>query len=164
MAKRSVHLKAVLLRHPAILHCDQAILNDFERNLVLNLFDLEAGRGLNLDDEPFHLVIREIARPDDRNIAPGRVADPLFLTVDDPGISLPLRGRGQAARCAGAYERLGQTEAADLIEARHLHGYQAGQQRASAPAAIALEADAADAEFLDRRQKLKRKRILDPVP
>src|SRR5439155_12450706 len=34
---------------------------------------------------------------------------------------------------------------------------------ASAPAAITLEADAADAEFLDRRQQFKRKRVLDPV-
>src|SRR5258707_2220805 len=119
MPKRSLHLKAVLLRPPAILHRDQAVLNDFERNLVLNLFDLEAGRGLNLDDEPFDLVIREIARPDDRNIAPGRVANPLFLTVDDPGISLPLRRRGKSTRCAGAYERLGQTEGADLLKARH---------------------------------------------
>ena len=48
-----------------------------------------------------------------------RVADPLLLAVEDPGVAVALGGRGEAAAGAGADQRLGQAEAADLLEARH---------------------------------------------
>src|SRR5712692_4401844 len=184
----------VLLRYPAVLHRDQAVLDHLERDLVLNLFDLEARRGLVLDDEGLDLVVSDIARPDDRNVAPRRVADPLLLTVDDPGVALSFRDCRQAAGRSGTHQRLGEAEAADLfpashwrepllfllfrsakvdgthrqaivdteecrdrrVEARHLHCYQAKEQRASASAAIALHSNAADVKLLHRRQEFKR--------
>jgi hypothetical protein len=61
-----------------------------ERNLVLDLLDAETGRRLVLDDETLDLVVREIARPDDRNVAPSRVSDPPLLTIENPGVALAL--------------------------------------------------------------------------
>src|SRR5262249_51448332 len=98
---------------------DQAVLNHLEGNLVLNLFDLEARCGLVFDDEGLDLVVSDIACPDDRNVAPGRVTDPLLLTVDDPGVAVAFRGCLQATGRSGTYQRLGKAEAADLFPARH---------------------------------------------
>ena len=76
VAERVAALEAVRFRHPAVLQRDLAVLDDLERDLVLDLLDAEAGRRLVLDDEALDLVVGDIARPDDRNVAPGRVADP----------------------------------------------------------------------------------------
>ena len=46
-----------------------------------------------VDGEP---VIREISRPDDRDIAPRSVTDPTLLAVENPGVALALGRRGQA--------------------------------------------------------------------
>ena len=40
-----------------------AVLDDLERNLVLNLFDAEGWRRLVLDDEALDSVVGEIPRP-----------------------------------------------------------------------------------------------------
>ena len=74
-----------------------AVLDDLERDLVLDLLDAEAGRGLVLDDEALDLIVGDIARPDDRDVAPRRVADPPLLAVEDPGVALALRGGSQTA-------------------------------------------------------------------
>ena len=81
-----------------VLQRDLAVLDDFERDLVLDLLDAEAGRGLVLDDEAFDLIVSDIARPDDRDIAPRRIADPPLLTVEDPGVALALRRRQSGRR------------------------------------------------------------------
>src|SRR5262249_4368914 len=85
----------------------------------LNLLDAEARRSLVLDDETFDLVVGDIARPDDRDVAPGRVTYPFLLTVDDPGIAFAFRRGHQAAARPGTHLRLAQTEAADLFPAGH---------------------------------------------
>src|ERR1700733_15208891 len=96
-----------------------AILDHLERNLVLDLLDPEAGRRFVLDDEALDLVIAEIARPDDGEVAPRGIADPAFLAIQDPGVALALRRRQQAAAGARANQRLRQAETADLLEACH---------------------------------------------
>jgi hypothetical protein len=83
----------VLFRQPNILHGDQAILDDLERELVLNLLDAKPRSRLVLNDESFDLVIREIACPDNRNVSPWRIADPLLLAVQDPNVALLFRCR-----------------------------------------------------------------------
>ena len=60
---------------------------------MLDLFDAEAGCGLILDDEAFDLVVGEITRPDDRNVAPRRVADPPLLPVENPGIPFAVEAQ-----------------------------------------------------------------------
>src|SRR5439155_24369686 len=98
---------------------DVAVLNDLECNLVLDLVDAEAGRRLVLDDEPLDLIVRNIARPNDGDVAPGRIADPPFLAVEDPSVPLALRSRGQPAGGAGTHERFGEPKATDLFQSRH---------------------------------------------
>ena len=119
VAERVAALEAVRLRHAAVLQGDVAVLDNLERDLVLNLLDAKAWRRLVLDDEALDLVIGEIPRPDDRNVAPRSVADPPLLAIEDPGIALAFRRGQQAAGRAGTNQRLGQAEAADLLEARH---------------------------------------------
>src|SRR5258708_1285073 len=97
VAERLVHLETVLFGLSAVVQCDQAILDDLERDLVLDLLDTEALRSLVLDDKAFDLVVVQIARPDDRNVAPRRIADPLLLAVQDPGVALAFRGGHEAA-------------------------------------------------------------------
>src|SRR4029077_20228358 len=89
------------------------------RNLVLNLLNAEAGRGLVLDDEAFDLLVGNVTCPDDRQVAPGGIADPPLLTVEAPAVALALGGRRQAAARSGANQRLGQAETADFLEAGH---------------------------------------------
>src|SRR5207245_7446123 len=72
-----------------------------------------------LDDEAFDLIVGDVARPDDRDIAPRRVANPALLAVEDPRVAVALGGRGQAAARARTDQRLGEAEAADLFPARH---------------------------------------------
>src|ERR1700684_142083 len=96
-----------------------AVLDHLERNLVLDLLDTEAGRGLVLDDEALDLVIPEIARPDDGKVAPRGIADPTLLAIQDPGVALALRGGLQTAAGTGAPKRLRKAEPADLLEACH---------------------------------------------
>src|SRR6202040_1010417 len=84
-----------------------------------NLLDAESGRRLVLDNEALDLVIGEISRPDDGNIAPGRVADPPLLAIEDPGVALALRRGQQATGRARTHEWLSEAETADLLEARH---------------------------------------------
>ena len=84
VAERFVALEAILLRHSAVLQRDLTVLNHLERDLVLDLLDAEAGRGLVLDNEALDLVVGKVARPDDRDIAPRRVADPTLLAIQTP--------------------------------------------------------------------------------
>src|SRR6202012_543140 len=112
-----------------------------------------------------------------------------------PGIALALGGRGQTAARSRTDQRLGKTEAADLLPARHrrqpflllllgaieidrahretavhaeeraerrirareLHRDDSDQLLATAREAVALKAEPAEAEFLERRQQLERK-------
>src|SRR5207247_4587829 len=83
-------LKAVRLRHADVLQRDLAVLDHLERDLVLDLLDAETGRGLVLDDEALDLVVGEITRPDDPDVALRRVADPSLLAVENPGLPLAL--------------------------------------------------------------------------
>src|SRR6185503_7587318 len=117
IAERRIGLQAVRLGYPAVLQRDLAVLDDLERDLVLDLLDAEAGRGLVLDDEALDLVVRDVAGPDDRNIAPRCVADPSLLAVEDPRVAFALRRGQQAATRARPDQRLGQPEAADLLHA-----------------------------------------------
>src|SRR6202041_1279507 len=112
-------LQAVRLRYPHVLQRDLAVLDHLEGDLVLDLLDAESGRGLVLDNETLDLIVGNIARPDDRNIAPRRVADPPLLAVEDPGIALAFRRRGHPSAGPRADQRLGETEATDLFPARH---------------------------------------------
>src|SRR5260370_23850057 len=96
-----------------------AVLHDLQRDLVLDLIDAEAGRRLVLDDETLNLIIAEVSCPDDGNIAPGSVADPPLLAVEDPSVPVALCGRRQAAGGAGTYERLREPEPAHLLETGH---------------------------------------------
>src|SRR5205809_3113109 len=119
VAERVTTLKTVFFRHAAIFQGDVAVLHDLERDFVLNLVNAEAGCRLVLDDETFNLIVGDIARPDDREVAPRRVADPALLAVKNPSIAVAL-GRGQkTARRAGTDKQLRQTDAADLVETRH---------------------------------------------
>src|SRR5258706_604713 len=93
IAERGIGLQAVRLGYPAVLERDLAVLDDLEGDLVLDLLDAEAGRGLVLDDEALDLVVGEVAGPDDRNVAPRRVADPALLAVEDPRVAFALRRR-----------------------------------------------------------------------
>src|SRR5262249_7392615 len=106
-------------RDPAVLYRELAVLDHLERNLVMHLLDCEPGRVLVLDDEAFDLVVGDVARPDDREVAPRRVADPAFLAVEDPGVALTLRRSQETGAGTRADQRLGQPEAADLLHASH---------------------------------------------
>src|SRR5882724_5823854 len=86
-------LEAVFFRHADIFQSDVTVLHDLERDFVLNLVNAEAGCRLVLDDETFDLVVGDIARPDDRDVAPRRVADPALLAVKNPSIAVALRRR-----------------------------------------------------------------------
>src|SRR5713101_2511566 len=106
-------LKTVFFRHAHIFQSDVAVLHDLERDFVLNLINAEAGCRLVLDDETFNLVVGDIAGPDDRDVAPRRVADPALLAIENPGVAIALGGGQKSARRAGTDKRLRQTEAAD---------------------------------------------------
>src|SRR5438067_8443567 len=93
VTERVTALKTVFFGHAAIFQGDVAVLHDLERDLVLDLFNTEPRRGLVLDDETFDLIVGEVARPDDRDIAPRRIADPTLLAVKNPSIAVPLRRR-----------------------------------------------------------------------
>src|SRR6201994_1690963 len=90
-------LKTVLVGYPAVVQRDLAVLDDLERDLVLNLLDAEAGRRLVLDDEALDLIVVNVARPDDRDVAPRRVADPALLAVENPGVAFTFGGGGHPA-------------------------------------------------------------------
>src|SRR6202041_772340 len=62
----------------------------------------------------------EIARPDDGEVPPSRVADPPLLAIENPAISLALGGRGQTTARSRTNQRLGQPGTPDLFVARHL--------------------------------------------
>src|SRR5205823_5772069 len=90
-----------------IMHCDavmfesdQSVLDDFERDFVLNFLNTESRRSLVFNDETFNLVVGDVARPDDRHIAPGRVADPFLLTIENPGIAFAFCGGKKSTGCA----------------------------------------------------------------
>src|SRR5262249_779635 len=119
IAERAVLLEPVLLRDAAVAQRDQAVLHDFQRDLVLNLLHAEAGSSLVLDNEAFDLVVGDISRPDDRDVAPRGVADPLLLAVDDPGIAITLCGGRKSTARTGADKRLSQSETTDLFHTRH---------------------------------------------
>src|SRR5262245_54561980 len=112
-------LQAIRVRHAAMVEGDFAVLHDLQRDLVLDLLDAESWRRLVLDDETPDLVVSHVTRPDDREVTPRRVADPALLAVEDPGVAVARRGGREAASGAGAHERLGKGEAADLLHARH---------------------------------------------
>src|SRR5271155_5623773 len=119
VAERVATLEAVRFRNPNVLQRDVTVLDDLESNLVLDLFDTEARRRLVLDDEALDLVVGDIARPDNRDIAPGSVADPPLLAVEDPAVALALSRGQHATAYPRAHQGLGQAETADLLEARH---------------------------------------------
>ena len=56
-------LQAVRFRHADVLQRDLAVLDHLERDLVLDLLDAEAGRGLVLDDEALDLVVGDDRAP-----------------------------------------------------------------------------------------------------
>src|SRR6266852_374504 len=193
IAERIAALQAVRFRHPYVLQRDLAVLDHLERNLVLDLLDAETGCRLVLDDEALHLIVREIACPDDGEVAPWRVTDPPLLSIENPGIAFTLGRRGETAARSRTDQWLGEAEAADLFPARHwrqpflllllgsievdrahreaavhaeegaercvgarkLHRDKAEQLLATAGAAVALKAEPADAEVLERRQQLE---------
>src|SRR5438876_6776235 len=93
VAKRLSCLEMVLFLHPNVLQRHQAVLDHLEPELVLNLLDAKARRLLVINDETFDLLIRDIPRPDNRNVTPRRIADPLLLAVQDPSVALLFRGR-----------------------------------------------------------------------
>src|SRR6476620_9443228 len=95
------------------------VLDHLERHLVRDFFYAETRRRLVLDDEALDLIVVHVARPDDRNVAPGRVADPLLFAVQDPRVALALRRRQHAGRGSRTYQWLRQAEAADLFKANH---------------------------------------------
>src|SRR3954471_525167 len=77
--ERVATLQAICFRNSHVLERNLAVLDHFQRNLVLDLFDAEAGRGFVLDDEALDLIVGDIPRPDDRKVAPGRVPNPALL-------------------------------------------------------------------------------------
>src|ERR1700692_317889 len=79
IAERVAALQAVRFGNAHVLQRNLPVLDHFERDLVLDFFDAEAGRGLVLDNEALYLIVGDIARPDDRNVTPRRVADPPIL-------------------------------------------------------------------------------------
>src|SRR5207249_11821630 len=93
VAERVTTLEAVFFGHAAIFQGDMAVLHDLQRDFVLNLVNAEAGCRLVLDDEAFNLVVVDIAGPNDRDVAPRRVADPALLAVKNPSIPIALRRR-----------------------------------------------------------------------
>src|SRR6185436_1456705 len=119
IAERIAALQAVCFGDPHILQRDLAVLDHLERNLVLDLLDAEAGRRLVLDDEALDLVVREITRPDDGEVAPWRIADPTLLSIENPGIAFTLGRCGHTAARSRTDQRLGEAEAADLFPAGH---------------------------------------------
>src|SRR5882724_9682752 len=78
VTERLIILQTVRFRYSAVFHRDQAVLYHFEGDFVLDFFYFEARSGLVLHDECFDLVVRYVASPDNRNVAPRSVADPLF--------------------------------------------------------------------------------------
>src|ERR1700677_4686313 len=118
IAERGIVLQAVLFGHLAVLECDQPVLHNAQCHLVMDLLNLEAG-GLVLYDEALHLAISHVARPDDGEVTPRRITDPLLLTVQNPGVTLPSRGGQEATGSARTYQGLRQTKRTDLLEARH---------------------------------------------
>src|ERR1700730_10013479 len=87
---------------------------------MLDLLDAETRGRLVLDDESLHLIVGKIARPDDGQVAPWRITDPPLLAVENPGIAFTLGRCGQTAACSRTDQRLGETEATDLLPAGHL--------------------------------------------
>src|SRR5260370_40672029 len=93
VAERLILWQTVRFRYSAVFHRDQAVLDYFEGDFVLDLLYFEARRGLVFHDERLYLVVRYVASPDNRNVAPRSVADPFLLAIDDPAVSIPLRSR-----------------------------------------------------------------------
>src|SRR4029077_9852877 len=84
IAERVTTLQAVCFRHAHVLQRDVTVLHDLKRDFVFNLVDAEARRGFVFDDETFDLIVGDVAGPDDRDVAPGRVADPTLLAIKNP--------------------------------------------------------------------------------
>jgi len=76
-------------RYSASSHGDVAVLHHLEAIFVLNFLDFEAGVVLFFT-MTLDLVVRYVARPDDGDVAPRSVADPLLLTIEDPGVAIAL--------------------------------------------------------------------------
>src|SRR5262249_8859291 len=112
-------LETILVRHPTVGQRDLAVLHNLERDLVLHLLDAEPGCRLVLDDETLDLVVGDIACPNDRDVAPWRVADPPLLAIQNPSVAFALCSRRQASTRTRPDERLRQCEAADLFHASH---------------------------------------------
>src|SRR6266404_9462014 len=91
VAKRVAALKTIFFGNAAIFQGDVAVLHDLERDLVLDLFNVKPRCGLVFNDETFDLIVGDVARPDDRDIAPRRIADPTLLAVKNPSIAVALR-------------------------------------------------------------------------
>jgi hypothetical protein len=96
-----------------------AVLHDSQRDLVLDLFDGKARGGFVFDDETLDLIVIDIACPDNRQVAPGRISNPPLLAVQNPRIPFTPRRRQQSAPGAGPYQRFGQSEATDFFQPCH---------------------------------------------
>src|SRR5580704_7405295 len=63
VAERLILLQTIFLWYLAVLHRDETVLHNLERNLVLNFLDFEAGCSFVLNDECFDLIVRFVACP-----------------------------------------------------------------------------------------------------
>jgi hypothetical protein len=111
-------LQPVRFRHPAILERDQTILDHPQRHLVLDLLDREAGIVL-ADDKAFDLAGAFVACPNDINVGERGITNPLFLTIEHPGVAFAPAGRHHSAGRGRANQRLSETERTDLLKAHH---------------------------------------------
>ena len=118
--ERMALLKVVLFGNANVLHGDQAVLDDLERYLVLDLLYAKSRSRLVLDHKTLHLMVSDVLRPDNRKVAKWRVAYPLFLTVEDPAVAVLRCGSRHATGHARTHQRLGHAEATYLLPASHL--------------------------------------------
>jgi len=89
-SERLIVLQAVFFRNAAVLHRDQAVLHDLEGDLVLNFSTLKPGVVLFSTINALTWSSARSRGPDDRDVAPGRIADPFLLAVEDPCVPVTL--------------------------------------------------------------------------
>ena len=104
--------------HATLLQRDERILHHAQGNFVLHFHRTEAW-GAFLDQETFHLVVFQVAGPDDGHVTKRGVTDPFFLPVQNPGIPVAPGGGGETTRGSGANPWLGQPKGPDLLPASH---------------------------------------------
>ncbi|CAH0326599.1 hypothetical protein SRABI128_05439 [Microbacterium sp. Bi128] len=103
------------LRHHNVVERDVSVLHRAQRDLVLD-FHGTVSLGLGVHEEPFDLVVVDIAGVDDHPVGESRVADPALGSIEDPVIAVaPCRG-ARTAGDVGAAQGFGEAEGADLLE------------------------------------------------